>query len=373
MIRILSVVLCSVALCGLARAEDKLSLGVKKGQSVSYSSQRTSDVKFERDGESSEMKSDTSAQFTLSVKDVAKDGKITLEVNYTALKLSNNRDDGFEFDSSKKAEKEGGQAAYLRKVVASTITVEVTSDGKIAGIKGFPTYEQPRAEGEEGQRRGFRGSRGPMRSSDLVRDLSYVLGSGIQGKELKDGELYRMSTNSRAGSSRGRPDRGGSERGRGRREESIGSYEVSFLQDRPQERPERRRPEGGAEGQERRREGGARGQDEGGRSRGRGGFSSYGSTSLKYTAAKDSASHGFEVVRPGRGEDDEPTSLGQVSFSKKDGLLESLQYLSKRSSERDSFSYSSTSTHTISRVKAKAKGKAKGKGKKEKKSKAQSF
>ena len=43
MIRILSVVLCSVALCGLVRAEDKLSLGVKKGQSVSYSSQRTSD------------------------------------------------------------------------------------------------------------------------------------------------------------------------------------------------------------------------------------------------------------------------------------------------------------------------------------------
>ena len=371
MIRILSVVLCSVALCGLARAEDKLSLGVKKGQSVSYSSQRTSDVKFERDGETNEMKSDTSAQFTLSVKDVAKDGKITLEVNYTALKLSNNRDDGFEFDSSKKAEKEDDQAAYLRKVVASTITVEVTSDGKIAGIKGFPTYERPRAEGEEEGRRSFRGSRGPMRSSDLVRDLSYVLGSGIQGKELKDGELYRMSTNSRAGSSRGRSDRGGSERGRGRREESIGSYEVSFLQDRPQERPERKRPEGGAEGQERRREGGARGQDEGGRSRSR--FSSYGSTSLKYTPAKDSASHGFEVVRPGRGEDDEPTSLGQVSFSKKDGLLESLQYISKRSSERDSFSYSSTSTHTISRVKAKAKGKAKGKGKKEKKSKAQSF
>ena len=360
MIRILSVVLCSVALCGLARAEDKLSLGVKKGQSVSYSSQRTSDVKFERDGESNEMKSDTSAQFTLSVKDVAKDGKITLEVNYTALKLSNNRDDGFEFDSSKKAEKEGDQAAYLRKVVASTITVEVTPDGKIAGIKGFPTYERPRAEGEEEGRRGFRGSRGPMRSSDLVRDLSYVLGSGIQGKELKDGELYRMSTNSRAGSSRGR-----SERGRGRREESISTHEVSFLQDRPQERPERRGREGGAEGQDR-----ARGQDEGGRSRGR--SSSFGgSTSLKYSAAKDSASHGFEVVRTGRGEDAKPESLGQVSFSKKDGLLESLQYISKRSSSRESFSYSSTSTHTISRVKAKAK--AKGKGKKEKKSKEQSF
>ncbi|MEE3055438.1 MAG: hypothetical protein VYB34_17030, partial [Planctomycetota bacterium] len=72
------------------------------------------------------------------------------------------------------------------------------------------------------------------------------------------------------------------------------------------------------------------------------------------------------------GEDDEPTSLGQVSFSKKDGLLESLQYISKRSSERDNFSFSSTSTHTISRVKAKAK--AKGKAKKEKKkSKEQSF
>ena len=361
MIRILSVVLCSVALCGWARAEDKRSLGVKKGHKGSYSSQRTSDVKFERDGETNEMKSDTSAQFTLSVKDVAKDGKITLEVNYTALKLTNNRDDGFEFDSSKKAEKEDDQAAYLRKVVASTITVEVTPDGKIAGIKGFPTYERPRAEGQEEGRRSFRGSRGPMRSSDLVRDLSYVLGSGIQGKELKDGELYRMSTNSRAGSSRGRSERGG-----GRREESISTYEVSFLQDRPQERPERRRREGGAEGQDR-----PRGQDEGGRSRSR--FSSYGSTSLKYSAAKDSASHGFDVVRPGRGEDDEPTSLGQVSFSKKDGLLESLQYLSKRSSERDSFSYSSTSTHTISRVKAKAKGKAKGKGKKEKKSKAQSF
>ena len=365
MIRILSVVLCSVALCGLARAEDKLSIGVKKGQSVSYSSQRTSDVKFERDGESNEMKSDTSAQFTLSVKDVAKDGKITIEVNYTSLKLSNNRDDGFEFDSSKKAEKEGDQAAYLRKVVGSTITVEVTPDGKIAGIKGFPTYERPRAEGEEGQRRGFRGSRGPMRSSDLVRDLSYVLGSGIQGQELKDGELYRMSTNSRAGSSRGRSERGGGERGRGRREESIGSYEVSFLQDRPQERPERRRREGGAEGQDR-----ARGQDEGGRSRGR--SSSFGgSTSLKYSAAKDSASHGFEVVRTGRGEDAKPESLGQVSFSKSDGLLESLQYISKRSSSRESFSYSSTSTHTISRVKAKAKGKAK--AKKEKKSKDQSF
>lgn len=360
MIRILSVVLCSVALCGLARAEDKLSLGVKKGQSVSYSSQRTSDVKFERDGETNEMKSDTSAQFTLSVKDVAKDGKITLEVNYTALKLSNNRDDGFEFDSSKKAEKEGDQAAYLRKVVASTITVEVTSDGKIAGIKGFPTYERPRAEGEEEGRRSFRGSRGPMRSSDLVRDLSYVLGSGVQGKELKDGELYRMSTNSRAGASRGRP-----ERGRGQREESISTHEVSFLQDRPQERPERRRREGGAEGQD-------RGQDQGGRSRGR--SSSFGgSTSLKYSAAKDSASHGFEVVRAGRGEDDKPTSLGKVSFSKKDGLLDSLEYVSKRSSSRESFSYSSTSTHTISRVKAKAKGKAKGKGKKEKKSKEQSF
>ena len=360
MIRILSVVLCSVALCGLARAEDKLSLGVKKGQSVSYSSQRTSDVKFERDGESNEMKSDTSAQFTLSVKDVAKDGKITLEVNYTVLKLSNNRDDGFEFDSSKKAEKEGDQAAYLRKVVASTITVEVTPDGKIAGIKGFPTYERPRAEGQEEGRRSFRGSRGPMRSSDLVRDLSYVLGSGVQGKELKDGELYRMSTNSRAGSSRGR-----SERGRGQREESISTHEVSFLQDRPQERPERRRREGGAEGQDR-----ARGQDEGGRSRGR--SSSFGgSTSLKYSAAKDSASHGFEVVRAGRGEDDKPTSLGKVSFSKKDGLLESLQYISKRSSSRESFSYSSTSTHTISRVKAKGKGKAK--AKKEKKSKEQSF
>ena len=112
-----------------------------------------------------------------------------------------------------------------------------------------------------------------------------------------------------------------------------------------------------------------RGQDQGGRSRGRG--SSFGSTSLKYSAAKDSASHGFELVRAGRGEDAEPTSLGKVSFSKKDGLLESLQYISKRSSERDSFSYSSTSTHTISRVKAKAK--AKGKGKKEKKSKEQSF
>ena len=352
MIRILSVVLCSVALCGWARAEDKLSLGVKKGHKVSYSSQRTSDVKFERDGESNEMKSDTSAQFTLSVKDVAKDGKITLEVNYTALKLSNNRDDGFEFDSSKKAEKEGDQAAYLRKVIASTITVEVTPDGKIAGIKGFPTYERPRAEGQEEGRRSFRGSRGPMRSSDLVRDLSYVLGSGVQGQALKDGELYRMSTNSRAGSSRGR-----SERGRGRREESIGSYEVSFLQDRPQERPERRR-EGGAEGQDRPR----------GRS-----SSFAGSTSLKYSAAKDSASHGFEVVRAGRGEDDEPTSLGKVSFSKKDGLLESLQYVSKRSSDRGNFSYSSTSTHTISRVKAKAKAKAKGKAKKEKKSKEQSF
>jgi len=184
MIRILSVVLCSVALCGWARAEDKLSLGVKKGQKVSYSSQRSSDVSFERDGEASKSKSNNSAQFTLSVKDVAKDGKITLEVNYTVLKLSNNRDDGFEFDSSKKAEKEGDQAAYLRKVVASTITVEVTPDGKIAGIKGFPTYERPRAEGQEEGRRSFRGSRGPMRSSDLVRDLSYVLGSGVQGKEL---------------------------------------------------------------------------------------------------------------------------------------------------------------------------------------------
>ncbi len=363
MIRILSVVLCSVALCGLARAEDKLSLGVKKGHSVSYSSQRTSDVKFERDGESNEMKSDTSAQFTLSVKDVAKDGKITFEVNYSSLKLSNNREGGFEFDSSKKAEKEGDQAAYLRKVVASTITVEVTPDGKIAGIKGFPTYVRPRAEGEEGQRRGFRGSRGPMRSSDLIRDLSYVLGSGVQGQALKDGELYRMSTNSRAAWGGGRSERGGEDRRRGRREESIGSYEVS-LQDRPQERPERRRREGGAEGQDR-----GRGQDQGGRLRGRG--SSSGGTSLKYSAAKDSASHGFELVRAGRGEDAEPTSLGKVSFSKKDGLLESLQYISKRSSERDSFSYSSTSTHTISRVKAKAK--AKGKEKKEKKSKEQSF
>ena len=371
MIRILSVVLCSVALCGWARAEDKLSLGVKKGQKVSYSSQRTSDVKFERDGEANEMKSDNSAQFTLSVKDVAEDGKITLEVNYSALKLSNNREDGFEFDSSKKAEKEDDQAAYLRKVVASTITVEVEADGRIASIKGFPTYERPRAEGEEGGRRGFRGSRGPMRSSDLIRDLSYVLGSGVQGKDLKDGELYRMSTNSRAGSSRGR-----SERDRRPREESISTYEVSFLQDRPQERPERRRPEGGAEGQDRRREGGARGQDEGGRSRGRG-FSGYGSTSLKYSAAKDSASHGFEVVRAGRGEDAKPESLGQVSFSKSDGLLESLQYISKRSSDRDNFSFSSTSTHTISRVKAKAKAKGKAKkrgpGKKEKKSKEQSF
>ena len=224
MIRILSVVLCSVALCGWARAEDKLSLGVKKGHKVSYSSQRTSDVKFERDGETNEMKSGSSAQFTLSVKNVAEDGKITFEVNYSALKLNNNRDGGFEFDSSKKAEDEGGQAAYLRKVIASTITVEVTPDGKIAGIKGFPTYERPRSEGQEEGRRSFRGSRGPMRSSDLVRDLSYVLGSGVQGQALKDGELYRMSTNSRAGSSRGR-----SERGRGRREESIGSYEISFL------------------------------------------------------------------------------------------------------------------------------------------------
>ena len=353
MIRILSVVLCSVALCGWARAEDKLSLGVKKGHKVSYSSQRTSDVKFERDGETNEMKSGSSAQFTLSVKNVADDGKITFEVNYSALKLNNNRDGGFEFDSSKKAEDEGDQAAYLRKVIASTITVEVTPDGKIAGIKGFPTYERPRAEGQEEGRRSFRGRGGPMRSSDLVRDLSYVLGSGVQGQALKDGELYRMSTNSRAGSSRGR-----SERGRGRREESIGSYEVSFLQDRPQERPERRRPEGGAEGQD--------------RSRGR--SSSFGgSTSLKYSAAKDSASHGFEVVRAGRGEDDEPTSLGKVSFSKKDGLLESLQYVSKRSSDRGNFSYSSTSTHTISRVKAKAKAKGKGKAKKEKKSKEQSF
>ena len=352
MIRILSVVLCSVALCGWARAEDKLSLGVKKGHKVSYSSQRTSDVKFERDGEANEMKSGSSAQFTLSVKNVADDGKITFEVNYSALKLNNNRDGGFEFDSSKKAEDEGDQAAYLRKVIASTITVEVTPDGKIAGIKGFPTYERPRSEGQEEGRRSFRGSRGPMRSSDLVRDLSYVLGSGVQGQALKDGELYRMSTNSRAGSSRGR-----SERGRGRREESIGSYEVSFLQDRPQERPERRR-EGGAEGQDRPR----------GRS-----SSFAGSTSLKYSAAKDSASHGFEVVRAGRGEDDEPTSLGKVSFSKKDGLLESLQYVSKRSSDRGNFSYSSTSTHTISRVKAKAKAKGKGKAKKEKKSKEQSF
>ena len=354
MIRILSVVLCSVALCGWARAEDKLSLGVKKGHKVSYSSQRTSDVKFERDGETNEMKSGSSAQFTLSVKNIADDGKITFEVNYSALKLNNNRDGGFEFDSSKKAEDEGGQAAYLRKVIASTITVEVTPDGKIAGIKGFPTYERPRSEGQEEGRRSFRGSRGPMRSSDLVRDLSYVLGSGVQGQALKDGELYRMSTNSRAGSSRGR-----SERGRGRREESIGSYEISFLQDRPQERPERRR-EGGAEGQDRPR----------GRS-----SSFSGSTSLKYSAAKDSASHGFEVVRAGRGEDAEPTSLGKVSFSKKDGLLESLQYVSKRSSDRGNFSYSSTSTHTISRVnaKAKAKAKAKGKEKKEKKSKEQSF
>jgi len=353
MIRILSVVLCSIALCGWARAEDKLSLGVKKGHKVSYSSQRTSDVKFERDGETNEMKSGSSAQFTLSVKNVAEDGKITFEVNYSALKLNNNRDGGFEFDSSKKAEDEGGQAAYLRKVIASTITVEVTPDGKIAGIKGFPTYERPRSEGQEEGRRSFRGSRGPMRSSDLVRDLSYVLGSGVQGQALKDGELYRMSTNSRAGSSRGR-----SERGRGRREESIGSYEIS-LQDRPQERPERRR-EGGAEGQDRPR----------GRS-----SSFSGSTSLKYSAAKDSASHGFEVVRAGRGEDAEPTSLGKVSFSKKDGLLESLQYVSKRSSDRGNFSYSSTSTHTISRVnaKAKAKAKAKGKEKKEKKSKEQSF
>lgn len=353
MIRILSVVLCSVALCGWARAEDKLSLGVKKGHKVSYSSQRTSDVKFERDGETNEMKSGSSAQFTLSVKNVAEDGKITFEVNYSALKLNNNRDGGFEFDSSKKAEDEGDQAAYLRKVIASTITVEVTPDGKIAGIKGFPTYERPRSEGQEEGRRSFRGSRGPMRSSDLVRDLSYVLGSGVQGQALKDGELYRMSTNSRAGSSRGR-----SERGRGRREESIGSYEIS-LQDRPQERPERRR-EGGAEGQDRPR----------GRS-----SSFSGSTSLKYSAAKDSASHGFEVVRAGRGEDAEPTSLGKVSFSKKDGLLESLQYVSKRSSDRGNFSYSSTSTHTISRVNAKAKAKAKGKGKekKEKKSKEQSF
>ncbi|MEC7777158.1 MAG: hypothetical protein VYC32_13765, partial [Planctomycetota bacterium] len=72
-------------------------------------------------------------------------------------------------------------------------------------------------------------------------------------------------------------------------------------------------------------------------------------------------------------EDDEPTSLGKVSFSKKDGLLESLQYVSKRSSDRGNFSYSSTSTHTISRVKAKAKAKGKGKEKKEKKSKEQSF
>ena len=356
MTRILSVILCSVALCGWARAEDKLSLGVKKGHKVSYSSQRTSDVRFERDGETNEMKSGASAQFTLSVKNVADDGKITFEVNYSALKLNNNRDGGFEFDSSKKAEDEGDQAAYLRKVIASTITVEVTPDGKIAGIKGFPTYERPRAEGQEEGRRGFRGRGGPMRSSDLVRDLSYVLGSGVQGQELKDGGLYRMSTNSRAGSSRG----GRPERGRGRREESIGSYEVSFLQDRP----ERRRPEGGARG----------GQDEGGRSRGRG-ASSYGSTSLKYAAAKDSASHGFEVLRMGRGEDDEPTSLGKVSFSKKDGLLDSLQYISKRSSDRGNFSYSSTSTHTISRVtaKAKAKDKAKGKKKKEKKSEEQSF
>ena len=359
MTRILSVVLCSVALCGWVRAEDKLSLGVKKGHKVSYSSQRTSDVKFERDGETNEMKSGSSAQFTLRVKNVADDGKITFEVNYSALKLNNNRDGGFEFDSSKKAEDEGGQAAYLRKVIASTITVEVTPDGKIAGIKGFPTYERPRSEGQEEGRRSFRGSRGPMRSSDLVRDLSYVLGSGVQGQALKDGELYRMSTNSRAAWGGGRSERGGEDRRRGRREESIGSYEISFLQDRPQERPERRR-EGGAEGQDRPR----------GRS-----SSFSGSTSLKYSAAKDSASHGFEVVRAGRGEDAEPTSLGKVSFSKKDGLLESLQYVSKRSSDRGNFSYSSTSTHTISRVnaKAKAKAKAKGKEKKEKKSKEQSF
>ena len=163
------------------------------------------------------MKSGSSAQFTLSVKNIADDGKITFEVNYSALKLNNNRDGGFEFDSSKKAEKEGDQAAYLRKVVASTITVEVTPDGKIAGIKGFPTYERPRAEGQEEGRRSFRGSRGPMRSSDLVRDLSYVLGSGVQGQALKDGELYRMSTNSRAAWVGGRSESRREDRRRGRR------------------------------------------------------------------------------------------------------------------------------------------------------------
>ncbi len=395
------VIVAVVAVCGVSQAADKLQIQLEKGGKLAYRVETENATKYEFGERSGESTSERATGYAVTVKDVTDTGTV-LEVKYTSLKIQRAGGRGdFAFDSKKKGDGEDPQAAFLRQVLAATITVTVDGEGKVTKVEGFPEMARPeRPEGEGGDRRGgrgFRGPRGPIGEYSLRADLDVILGAGLQGKDLVAGETYRIGSRSpRQGGPQGRGGFGGGRGGRGgegdtprrrRRPGDDESLAPLAPQDNGQDRPRGRGQDRVGRGQDRPGSGQGRGgQGRGGQGRGgqdrRGGFSGffggfgYG---LKFTAA--GKAKGLDVMqfdlmsrpRPafGGGEPEEPKAVGKASYGKADGLLERLEVRTddSRSSDRGSFSRKSRTLYE--RVRAGTKPKKE--GKKAKKAKKATF
>jgi hypothetical protein len=317
-------------LAGHLGAADKLAIQVAKGAELRYRSDDASVTRFEGGDGAREFKSDTQSEYVITVKDVGEGGKLSLSIQYASLKVRRTTRDGETvFDSAKKDADKAGDAAValLRKTVESTISAELAADGTVARLDGFP---EPEGADDLGAR--FRAGAG-MAAGRMRSDLEAIFGAGLQGKDLKAGEVHRLGSAREGGpgrGGRGGPGGEGADRPR-RRPDGEGGRELSAAdetvaepaaQDAGQDQPRRR--EGG--------EGGRQGQGQGRRGSGRFGFGA--SYNLEFTGvqkAGDVDVLAFKVYArrrgpdAGEGADSKGELAGAASYRKSDGLLESFE------------------------------------------------
>jgi hypothetical protein len=335
---VVAAALCLVASAAAVGAADqisaRLSLQVSKGAVARYRSEQSSVAKFDRGEGPQEFKSESAVEYRLEVESVGEDGEVRLSVRIMSMRIRRaGRAGEFIFDSSQRDESSGEEIAPLRKLLRRKIFATVDKHGNVIDIGGLPHSES----GRRGDGRGRLGRRDRVRAItfQLRVDLALIVGSGLQGKELKTGETYLFGPRRE---SRRRPRRPGDGR------EEIDGPGRKGRNDEPP-RPRGRRPhEGDREG--------------GGDRRGGGGGLRGAQLSLRLEAPKSSGASeviAFHIVTPGvsidRSDADstQRKPIGAASFRKLDGLLEALTLSTSREFTRGKFTSSFTRTRKLTR------------------------
>lgn len=174
--------ICSVSY-GSEEQPQKLHVNVKKGRKVEFVVKMISSMEGKSSRGDFKAGGETEVVYRIEFGEKT-EGGLNLKVNCNSIKAKmEGREETWEFDSSKK-EGDGVAAEYLRKVLASTATVQVQG-GKIGEISGLP--ERPEIEQGQWQLR----QRMFVNQRAMQRDLELILSSPVQDQTLEEGKEYR--------------------------------------------------------------------------------------------------------------------------------------------------------------------------------------